>query len=579
MLDSASVSEIPANGPPRLVHLPQAWNPLGWSGLRRYALNFDLPDLGLQTGWGLYIPRAGNRFHVTLNGRLVARFGDLSPSDVDHAQQPHFVYLPVTALRPGSNELVIDVYGETARYAGLSQLTVGPPDELRGQFLWRDMLQNKGSFAMSAVALLFALAALPLAWRQRDRGMALFVLTCIFCALRTSYAIVESPPLPYIWWNFVTDLAYTGYLVALSLFCMDAAKLPRQPLRTALWLLMMLSAATLPVFAFWRMAPARQVWLTGMLLYALLLCLVVIRQWWRLREREAAWLAMAGAGSVALGVHDHVLVFFTRDGYGSFALARFSLLLFLATMGWVILERRRAEMQRVTELRGRVQGELSMQRQRLEQAFDEQQRLARHDVQQQERDRILRDIHDGMGLQLQALLAQIESGPVDRGEMAREVRTAIEQMRMLVSNVERFEGDALMLFGQIRHQIERRLRYSGIRLQWDALAVADGLDLSGERGIALQRLMFELTTNVIRHARARLMHVELRAARQAGRGLLIAIRDDGIGFDVAAVSHGTGQRSLMRRLQDLGAVGGYRAPESGGTLFELHLPDRLAQTQ
>lgn len=185
-----------------------------------------------------------------------------------------------------------------------------------------------------------------------------------------------------------------------------------------------------------------------------------------------------------------------------------------------------------------------------------------------------------MGLQLHALLAQIETGPVERGELSREVRTAIEQMRMLVSNVERFDGDALMLFGQIRHQIERRLRHSGIRLQWDALAEVPDIDLGGERGIALQRLMFELTTNVIRHSGASRMRVEFQAGVGDG-GLGIAVSDDGIGFDPANADagHGTGQRSLFKRLQDLGATGGYRPAAGQGTRFELQLPARIAQTR
>ena len=83
-----------------------------------------------------------------------------------------------------------------------------------------------------------------------------------------------------------------------------------------------------------------------------------------------------------------------------------------------------------------------------------------------ERERLVHDLHDGIGLQLNTLLYMAEDRTDTRSDMLQEVRTAIEQMRLLVDSSQRFEGSFPELLGQVRHRIESRLSRLGIQLQW-----------------------------------------------------------------------------------------------------------------
>lgn len=588
-IDTATIEPLDGSDPPQAagpaadVALSHAWNAAGLSGLHRYRMAFSVPPEARAGGWGLYLPRAGNRFHVWVNDRQVARFGALDAVEEDYAQQPHYVFIPGEVLRPGRNELRLDIAGEKARYAGLGRPVLGAPEDVLPLYRWRDALQTQGSVAVIAVSLLFALAALLPALRLRDRSLLLFCATCLLCAVRTSYAVVVHPPLPYAAWTLLTDACFVGYLLCLAAFCLTTGGVPRQPITALAFVLGAVSLVCLPIYAIAREAYARQFWLQAMVLFSVALCVSVIVHAVRTGRREAVVLAAAGVGAVALAIHDHVLVFYTREGYAAFALARYSLVLFLLAMGWLLLERRRLQESRLDQQRALMQAELAQHRLALERAFDERQALARQDAQQHERTRILYDIHDGMGLQLQSLLVQVEGGQAPKAELAHEVRTAIEQMRMLVSNPERFDGDVLMLFGQIRHQIERRLKVVGIALDWRVDPAVQDFELPGESAIALQRLVFELTTNVIRHSRARRMTLEVGHAAggtqvQGGKGgtagkdaLHIRIADDGIGFDATAAHAGSGMGSIAKRVRDLGAEGRFVAAQSGGACFELRL--------
>jgi len=413
--------------------------------------------------------------------------------------------------------------------------------------------------------------ALALATTVRDRSFAVFAAACLFCALRTSYALVTSPPLDYRGWSAVLDTSYAGYLVCLCLFCTERLALRQRWIAWATATLLAATALLVPWFAWGRSAGARQLLLAVMVLYALALCMAVIAAWWRQRTPASRVLAAAGAVSVALAVHDHVLVFYTHDGYGSFALARYSLITFIVAMGWLLIDRYSRQASQEAQLRLQVSQELALKKLELEAQFDRQQQLAAENAHQHERRRLLQDLHDGMGLQLNGLLGLLQRGPLRRDELTHEVRTAIEQMRMLMDSTEDFDGDVSLLFGHIRYRIEQRLRRQSIRLEWDVRLAQPQRVLPAHRAIALQRLVFELATNTLKHAGARTVTLSARDGDEPGAALVIVYADDGRGV-VAGAAAGVGSGSIARRVEDLGARLLQQPNAPSGVRYELTIP-------
>jgi hypothetical protein len=568
---NASLRPLDGAGEAQPVSLPDAWNSRGRSGTWEYQIEFDVLAAPNEP-WGVYLPRAGNRLAVSLNGRLIGRLGGFEGDRSDHAQRPHFFFLPPEGLHAGRNDMVIAVQGEAARYAGLSAVTVGPAAAVRPAFVVREVLQVWGSFAIVAVALVFGLIALALTLgsRSRDRALALFAAACLLCAFRTSYALVVVPPLDYRLWTALVDAAYVGYLVCLCLFCVEVLRLQRRWIGWATGALMVAALVLLPLHAIGRAAPARQALLSGMVVYALALCLLVIVHWWRTRTPESRILAAAGAASVALAVHDHVLVFYTAGGYGSFALARFSLIAFVVAMGWLLVDRQARHASQEARLRRELDAELQRKRLELQEHFEREQELIADGVQQRERQRLLQDLHDGMGLQLNALLGMVRAGTLHREELTREVHTTIEQMRMLMDSTEAFDGDVSMLLGHIRHRIEHRLRREGVRLEWDMRLDLPRRVLPAAKATALQRLVFELATNTLKHAQARGVRVSARDDSQGN--LLIEYADDGRGFSADQVVAGVGTRSIARRADDLVATLRRDSAPGRGVRYALCIP-------
>lgn len=560
------------------VTLPDSWNPVGREGIWLYRLGFELPASGPDNAatdpMGLYLPRTGNRIRVSLNGHVVGAQGWYPGSLDDHGQRPHFFFLPAELLRPGRNELGVEVQGEKARYAGLSTAQVGPAQVLLPLFRLREAGQVQGSSAIVLLAMVFAAISGALAWSRRDPLFILFSVACVCSVLRHTYGLVVDPPLDYRWWSLIRDAAYAGYLGCLCAFSVRALGLHQAFLPWLNGALVVASVMLIPVHALGRIHEARKLWLTLMVVYGAAISLLLIWNWYQRRGFRSGVMAAAGSLSLALGIHDHVLVFYSPDGYSAFVLVGYSLLVYLLAMAWLLMDHQVRQLREQDRRRLQLEFEHRQREAEMAQEVENQRRLVAERAQRQERQRIFHDVHDGLGLQLNALLRRVETGAGPSTELAQSVRLTIEELRLLVDNAEVFEGDIAMLMAQIRHQIERQFRQAGIRLHWACKLNDPDRRPTPKSAATLQRVMQELAGNVLKHAQASEVRVTVLDKPDVGPALMLTFEDNGVGYAEAARKQGP--LSVQRRVRDLSGHFSLEAL-SPGSRHRVDLPDGVFQ--
>ena len=204
------------------------------------------------------------------------------------------------------------------------------------------------------------------------------------------------------------------------------------------------------------------------------------------------------------------------------------------------------------------------------------------EVQEEERRHLARELHDEIGQSLTAAKLEIEAAKrlKELASVTLRLDDSLAVIERLLGSVRAMSFDlrpalldevglAAAVRGHARSQAER----GGLIVQ---IAVSDSLpraDPSVE--IACFRVMQEALTNVLRHARARAVEIRLDCV---GGALCLSVRDDGIGFDVAAAEAraASGQTfgllSMRERVSLAGGSFGCVSTAAQGTRIEVALP-------
>ena len=201
---------------------------------------------------------------------------------------------------------------------------------------------------------------------------------------------------------------------------------------------------------------------------------------------------------------------------------------------------------------------------------------------EEERRRLRRDLHDGLGAQLAALTLQTgamkatiridpDAAVEQAAELQQELRTAIADIRRLVQGLRPASLDDLGLIGALQNRIATvNLGESAPEQQLlVAFDTPDDLgDLPAAVEVAIYRIVDEALTNVVHHANA--SRCTVRIARNAA-GIRLTIEDDGDGIAPDRIS-GVGLQSMRERALELGGSFAVEPGEPNGTRIVAELP-------
>ncbi len=202
------------------------------------------------------------------------------------------------------------------------------------------------------------------------------------------------------------------------------------------------------------------------------------------------------------------------------------------------------------------------------------------EAQEEERRRIQRDLHDGLGpvlasmrLRLEACLDLAErtaaplSGDLERlyelvGEATGDVRRLVYDLRPPVI-------DQLGLVPAVKQHCERFERETGIKTE---LATASELYVPAAAEVTVFRVVQEALVNVQKHAQASQVVVQLEREDEL---LLVGITDDGAGLSAnGGAGEGTGLLSMRERAELLGGTLNLNSRLGGGTDLLARIPVR-----
>jgi hypothetical protein len=186
-----------------------------------------------------------------------------------------------------------------------------------------------------------------------------------------------------------------------------------------------------------------------------------------------------------------------------------------------------------------------------------------------ERQRILADMHDGVGASLVGLLRHVQSGSADRVSIEKRVQEVLQEMRIAIDALQPRDGDLAAVLGALRYRLDDIIRSSGVRLAWEVEELPDVGELKPSTVFALQRIVLEAITNALKHSGAQCLRL---SARACNGDVEVRIEDDGRGFDTSRHAAGLGLVNMRARAQRIGARLKILSHPGKGTTVRLSLP-------
>jgi PAS domain S-box-containing protein len=207
-------------------------------------------------------------------------------------------------------------------------------------------------------------------------------------------------------------------------------------------------------------------------------------------------------------------------------------------------------------------------------------------VREEDRKQVARDLHDQIGQILTAIkmdmtwmIRHLPETEVDVVARLKEsivlINDGVKAVRTICSGLRPGVLDDLGLAAAIEWQANEFASRNGIRCHV-TVPVVD-LHMDGDRATATFRIFQECLTNVIRHAQANSVRVELR---QEEKNIVLVVIDDGIGFHESGVSNSHGSLGLLGMKERAQFCGGdvviFSSPGNGTTVtvrVPVDIPD------
>jgi signal transduction histidine kinase len=446
------------------------------------------------------------------------------------------------------------------------------------RFVQTDLVSQAGA-AFLAVGL-FALAVGLV--RRREPIYVLFFAVAVASVLRNLHYVVDDRPLPLPddWFGWMTVNALGWTMGANFAFAFQVLRRPMPWLAQGMAVLVgVCSLLTLPV-------PLPVPHLHAMLPLAYIVIAVLamvvavsgLAASWQVRSREGLVLFAWFAVNVATGVHDLLMQSYRISVEHVYLAPYASIGLFTIFLA-IVYRRYVGAIHAVEAANAGLESQLAARERELTASHEQLRALERAQTLVAERQRLMQDMHDGIGSSLMSALRMVERGQASTADTALVLKDCIDDLKLAIDSLSPTDADLLALLAALRFRLAPRLKAAGITLTWSVQDLPPLPWLDPQAGLHVLRILQEVLTNILKHSHATTLDLATYV-QQAGKdgpyGVEVRLRDNGAVFVPAgarpgAAVAGQGLTNVRHRTLTLGGRCAWGAWE-GGAEFRLWLP-------
>lgn len=241
----------------------------------------------------------------------------------------------------------------------------------------------------------------------------------------------------------------------------------------------------------------------------------------------------------------------------------------LVVLGTVILRLER-ERRRYEHIRSRLESDVETMSHEIHRRLLEFEQAEKERMLVEERHRIMRDVHDGLGgllIQGIALTERDRCSP----ELREVLSLALNDLRLIVDSLSPTDSRLATLIASFRHLHRRMHAGHSCSFSWHVDSIND-LDIGPSRSLSILRIIQEALTNIAKHSMA--TRAAITIMRASSEAIFVTIKDNGIGISTTQ-SGGRGLTGMRQRATELNADLAVRSSPAGTTV-SLVVPHHTA---
>ena len=554
----------------QILNLPDSWGKQSRSreviGWYRLTVNFDASIATSQIPISLYIPRAANNIAVYVNGTLLGVSGDIERQETSWNIAQYFE-LPLGLLRGGANEILLRLHPAGFGRAGLSTVYIGDATPIRHMWEQRYFMQNTMPKFITVFVFLSGLLAVWIwAKRHAEAMFGLYALMCFVAAVRTAHYFIRDYSSPFA----RLAIPALGVLTALQLsFALRFSNDQSPRFERAVWIFIGITSVALFFVPEQWEAFATNGYNYALGVIGIIILWVLVRKISRNFSIENLLMLFALVANAAFGIHD-LCNYVGLLGFDRLYLLPLGLPLFVAAVAALLVSRFVGTLNNYETLNAQLSDRVNEREIQLAASFEQVRRLDQQRATAEERQRLMRDMHDGIGSHLMSTLALARMGGLTSNQMSEALTDCIDELKITIDSLEPVESDLLVVLGNLRYRLGPRLNAAGITLEWAVKDLPPLEYLDAENVRSVLRIVQEAFTNTLKHADAKKITLST-SVDYANNRVLVSVADDGKGL-AASHANGRGIENMKIRAATLGGDLEIVQLPSGGTCLNLYLP-------
>ena len=564
-LDHARVSIN--DGPSTDATLPHVWPSLpSDDASAEYVLDFELENRPA-IAQDLFIPTVRQSLTASLNGTPLYSFKETPWANLSRGYVM-VVRIPPGLLFAGKNELTLTLIRNDGFVPGyLSKLYLDDAGKVVGK-PYLAMLLSAQSRTITFALHVFIVIGLLTVWAARPsdaifRWLAIIgiaSLAMVAAELRMLPDIVQAVR-PYL----IMLLSSFGLMVVAV--ALAICEIPRP-----VWLIYAIIGIPIVFIATVAtgLAPYFATAVSGAIIAIaghVTASIILGRAFFVRRQWEYGLLAVPFLLTAWFGLRDIAVV--TGLVPGGFLLSTFVRPLTFLTLLVLLMYRLAASLNRLDRTNDVLRHRLAEQQAELSALHEKEKVLTGHAVREQERQRLMYDLHDGLSGHLVSIIALAECEP-GGGKIERAAREALDDLRLVIHSLDLRDTDLPLALAGFRERLAPQLRRLGVELTWSMEQLPEVYGVTPGNALSVLRILQEAVTNALKHARAR--DIAIKGTSGPGKTAIVTVTNDG--RSSPSSGQGYGLANMQRRAKQLGGGVSLTKMECGAELV-LSLPLRL----